>query len=611
MVHRRRCEEARGGGGRGGGRATSRPARPPRLPASSLASETNVCYNCVDRHIEAGAGDTAAFYWEGNDEGTDSTMTYAQLHAAVGRAANWLRSAGVKKGDDVTLYMPMVPELPVAMLACARIGAVHSVVFAGFSADALAARIADSKSAVVITAAAVRRGAKPIPLKSVVDAACAKCAADGGHAVASVLVLDKPEAMPRSAVPMQAGRDAWWDEAMVGQSADAAVEWVGAEDPLFKLYTSGSTGKPKGVVHTTAGYMVGTATTFKAVFDYRVGGGASGAGGKKGDAKEKETDAPTSTTPLPPQPDDVYWCTADCGWITGHSYVTYGPLLHRATQVLFEGVPTHPDAGRMWAIVDKYKVAQLYTAPTAIRALEACGDDWVTKAGRSSLRVLGSVGEPIGPVAWAWYHDVVGGSRCPIVDTWWQTETGAHMLTPLPAATPLKPGSATLPFFGVEPALLDEHGKEIEGEGEGVLVIKRSWPSALRTLAGDADRFEATYFAPYPGYYFSGDGARRDADGYYWCVEGGVGGGGWEGGRGGGRARARRVSLGGPFPTPHTSLSPPPKGSSGASTTSSTCQATASARPRWRARSRSTPRAPRRRSCRSTTRSKGKASTRT
>ncbi|KAL0052720.1 hypothetical protein WJX82_006664 [Trebouxia sp. C0006] len=392
---------------------------------------------------------------------------------------------GIKKGDDVTIYMPMVVELPAAMLACARIGAVHSVVFAGFSAESLAGRICDSKPTVVLCCSSVKRGPKAISLKTIVDDAL-DITEKEGHAVKHVAVLDHKLAAKRSDVPWKEGRDIWWQDVMDALPSECPVEWVDAEAPLFKLYTSGSTGKPKGVQHTTGGYMVGAALTTKYVFDA--------------------------------QPDDVYWCTADCGWITGHSYVTYGPMLLGMTQVIFEGVPTYPDASRAWAITDKYKVSVLYTAPTAIRSLMAKGDGPVTKHKRSSLRILGTVGEPINPEAWRWYYEVVGDSRCPIVDTWWQTETGSHLITPLPGATPLKPGSATLPFFGVEPAVLNEKGEELEGEAEGYLVIKRPWPSSMRTLANDHDRFQKTYFEHYKGYYFTGDGCRRDKDGYYWLT---------------------------------------------------------------------------------------------
>ncbi|KAK9908384.1 hypothetical protein WJX75_007079 [Coccomyxa subellipsoidea] len=450
-----------------------------------VGAETNLTYNALDRHVEAGHGDRVAFYWEGNDLNEQSVTTYKQLLDQVSQLANYLKSVGVKKGSDVTIYMPMIPELPAAMLACARIGAVHSVVFAGFSAESLAGRILDSKPTVVLTASAVKRGAKPINLKAIVDDALKKVETQD-HSVKTVLVFDHKLAAQRESVPFVEGRDVWWQDAVAQHPTQCDIEWMGAEEPLFKLYTSGSTGKPKGVEHTTGGYMVGAATTFKYVFDYR--------------------------------PDDIYWCTADCGWITGHSYVTYGPMINGATQVLFEGVPTHPDAGRAWDIVDKYKVTLAYTAPTAIRALQSFGNDWVTKYSRASLRILGTVGEPINPEAWKWYHEVVGDGRCPIVDTWWQTETGAHMITPLPGATTLKPGSATLPFFGVEPAILNEKGEEIQGEGEGYLVIKQAWPSCMRTLSGDHNRFETTYFKVYPGFYFTGDGCRRDSDGYYWLI---------------------------------------------------------------------------------------------
>ncbi|CAL5229885.1 g13299 [Coccomyxa viridis] len=450
-----------------------------------VGAETNLSYNCLDRHVEAGHGDRVAFYWEGNDLNEDSKITYSQLLKQVCQLANYLKSIGVKRGSDVTIYMPMVPELPAAMLACARIGAVHSVVFGGFSAESLAGRILDSKPSIVITASAVKRGAKPIDLKGIVDTAVKRVQAQG-HSIKTVLVFDHVLAAKRENVAFTEGLDVWWQDVVPRQPTDCPVEWMGAEEPLFKLYTSGSTGKPKGVEHTLAGYMIGASTTFKYVFDHRA--------------------------------EDIYWCTADCGWITGHSYVAYGPMVNGATQVLFEGVPTYPDAGRAWDIVDKYKVTLLYTAPTAIRALQSFGDSFVTKYSRKSLRILGTVGEPINPEAWKWYHEVVGEGRCPIVDTWWQTETGAHMITPLPGATTLKPGSATLPFFGVEPAVLNEKGEEQEGECEGYLVIKKAWPSSMRTLSGDHERFETTYFKVYPGYYFTGDGCRRDKDGYYWLI---------------------------------------------------------------------------------------------
>ncbi|KAG2430287.1 hypothetical protein HYH02_013765 [Chlamydomonas schloesseri] len=450
-----------------------------------VGAETNVAYNCLDRHIEAGLGDRVAMYWEGNDEGEERVLTYSELKSMVCRIANYLKSLGVKRGSDVTMYMSLVPELPAAMLACARIGAVHSVVFGGFSAEALSGRILDSQPNVVITSSGTMRGPKPIGLKAIVDDALEICEKHG-HTVQHVLVLEQ---LPLAEVggSMKPGRDVTWREAVDSQSDECPVEWLPAEAPLFKLYTSGSTGKPKGVLHTTAGYMLGALVTTKYVFDLQ----------------------PAT---------DVYWCTADCGWITGHTYVAYGPMLLGATQVLFEGVPTWPDAGRCWSIVDKYKVTIVYTAPTAIRALHAKGDAYVTRYSRASLRLLGSVGEPINPEAWRWYHQVVGGGRCPIVDTWWQTETGAHMITPLPGATPLKPGSATLPFFGVEPVVLDDKGNELQGPCEGVLCIKKPWPSMMRTVAGDHARFEQTYFSAYKGYYFTGDGCRRDADGYYWIT---------------------------------------------------------------------------------------------
>ncbi|PRW59907.1 acetyl-coenzyme A chloroplastic glyoxysomal-like [Chlorella sorokiniana] len=452
-------------------------------------AETNVCYNCVDRHVKEGNGDRVAFFWEGNDVGQATTTTYKELQDMVCQIANYMKSQGVGKGDDVTIYMPMVPELPAVMLACARIGAVFSVVFAGFSAESLAGRISDSSPKMVVTCSAVKRGPKHIELKKIVDEALQILDNEEELHIPRVLVYDhKASGVSRDAIqasPVE-GRDVWWQDVIGDQSTDCEVTWVGAEDPLFKLYTSGSTGKPKGVLHTTAGYMIGAAATFNYVFDYK--------------------------------PDDIFWCTADCGWITGHSYVTFGPLLMGAKQVLFEGVPTYPDAGRCWEVCDKYGVTLFYTAPTAIRTLMACGEQHVTKHKRTSLRILGTVGEPINPEAWRWYYEVVGNSNVSVVDTWWQTETGAHMITPLPGATPMKPGSATLPFFGVEPAILDDKGNEVEGPGQGYLVIKRPWPSMMRTVAGDHPRFEQTYFSHYKGYYFTGDGARRDEDGYYWIL---------------------------------------------------------------------------------------------
>ncbi|KAK9823166.1 hypothetical protein WJX72_000770 [[Myrmecia] bisecta] len=436
---------------------------------------TNICHNCLDRHVEGGRGGQACFLWEGNEPGQDAVMTYKQTLDAVCQLSNWLKSVGVKKGDRVALYMPLICELPIAMLACARIGAVHSVIFAGFSAEALAQRVQDCQCRVVITASGGIRGKKTIPLKQIVDDGL-KLAEKAGFKAEVCLVFEHP-AVPRQKCPWQAARDVWWREAMARQASHCPVEWVGAEDPLFLLYTSGSTGKPKGVLHTTGGYMVMAGCTTKYIFDL--------------------------------QPDDVYWCTADCGWITGHTYLTYGPLLNGAQVVLYEGVPNYPSPGRVWQIVEKYKVRQLYTAPTLIRSLEAHDAHFVTDSDRSSLRILGTVGEPINPRAWDWFNKVVGRGRCPI------TETGAAMLTPLPGAWPLRPGCATLPFFGVQPVLLDEKGKEVQGAGEGILCLKAAWPGALRTIYGDHKRFESTYFSTFKGYYFTGDGCRRDEEGYY------------------------------------------------------------------------------------------------
>ncbi|KMT07822.1 hypothetical protein BVRB_6g146340 [Beta vulgaris subsp. vulgaris] len=446
---------------------------------------TNICYNCLDRNVEIGNGDKVALYWEGNDLGCDDSLTYSQLLEKVCQLANYLKDVGVKKGDAVIIYLPMLMELPIAMLACARIGAVHSVVFAGFSAESLAQRIVDCKPKIVLTCNAVKRGAKVIGLKDIVDAALVE-STNNGVSVDVCLTYANQTALKRENTKWTEGRDIWWQDVVPKYPSTCDAVWVDAEDPLFLLYTSGSTGKPKGVMHTTGGYMVYTATTFKYAFDYK--------------------------------PSDIYWCTADCGWITGHSYVTYGPLLNGASCLVFEGAPTYPDTGRCWDIVDKYKVSIFYTAPTLVRSLMREGSEHVTRYSRKSLRVLGSVGEPINPSAWRWFFNVVGESRCPISDTWWQTETGGFMITPLPGAWGQKPGSATFPFFGVQPVIVDEKGNEIEGECSGYLCIKQSWPSAFRTLFGDHERYETTYFKPFPGYYFTGDGCSRDKDGYYWLT---------------------------------------------------------------------------------------------
>lgn len=447
---------------------------------------TNICYNAVDRHVAAGRGDDMAILWEGNEPSCDARITFGQLKAQVCQAANFLRSVGVRKGDTVGLYMPMIAELPIAMLACARIGAIHSVVFGGFSAESLAGRLSDCKAKVLLTCNAVNRGEKVLVLKSIVDKALEIAEKRDGLTIRTCLVYDNSRACSRAKTPFTHLRDRWWQDEVQKQSTEAYVEWMEAEDPLFMLYTSGSTGKPKGVLHTTGGYMVYAATTCKYVFDL--------------------------------QPNDVFWCTADCGWITGHTYVTYGPLLNGTTIVVFEGVPTWPDAGRCWDIVDKYGVTIFYTAPTAIRSLEAQGDHFVLKHSRASLRLLGTVGEPINPRAWHWYFDIVGGGRCPIVDTWWQTETGGAAITPLPGVPGLKPGCASLPFFGIEPVILNQKGVEQEGSCEGYLCIKKPWPGIARTLFGDHERFQETYFGPWKGYYTTGDGCRRDSDGYIWIT---------------------------------------------------------------------------------------------
>jgi acetyl-CoA synthetase len=438
----------------------------------------NVAANCLDRHLTK-RGAKTAIIWEGDDPRLSERITYRELYERVCQCANALKSLGVKKGDRVTIYLPMIPEAAVAMLACARIGAVHSVVFGGFSADSLAGRISDCSSTVVITADEGIRGGKRIPLKANVDTALAM---RGTDCVKHVLVVRRMG----SQVAMAAGRDKWFDETVAAHQKECAPEVVDAEDPLFILYTSGSTGKPKGVLHTSGGYLVYASVTHELVFDVRE--------------------------------DDIYWCTADVGWVTGHSYVVYGPLANGATTLMFEGVPNYPDAGRFWQTVDKHNVSLFYTAPTAIRALMREGEAPVKYWSRKSLRLLGSVGEPINPEAWEWYHRVVGDGRCPVVDTWWQTETGGILITPLPGAIDQKPGSATLPFFGIKPAIVDGEGKTLEGECEGNLVITDSWPGQMRTVFGDHQRFIDTYFKTFPGRYFTGDGAKRDADGYYWIT---------------------------------------------------------------------------------------------
>ena len=437
----------------------------------------NVAANCTDRHLKK-RGKKTAIIWEPDDPNAEARyITYRELHENVCRFANVLKDQGVKKGDRVTIYLPMIPEAAYAMLACARIGAIHSVVFGGFSPDALASRVEDCNSRIVITADEGLRGGRKVPLKANADAALQK----SPH-VKTMLVVRHTG----GDVPWTPGRDAWLDEEMAKVPAECLPEEMSAEDPLFILYTSGSTGKPKGVLHTSGGYLVYASMTHQYVFDYHDG--------------------------------DVFWCTADVGWVTGHSYIVYGPLANGATTLMFEGVPNYPDAGRFWDVVDKHKVNIFYTAPTAIRALMGAGDDFVKRASRKSLKLLGSVGEPINPEAWEWYHHVVGDRRCPIVDTWWQTETGGILITPLPGATKLKPGSATLPFFGVQPAIVDPDGKILEGETEGNLVILDAWPGMMRTLYGDHKRFVETYFSTYKGKYFTGDGCRRDADGYYWIT---------------------------------------------------------------------------------------------
>ena len=441
-----------------------------------LGGKLNVTANCIDRHLD-NRGDQTAIIWEGDDPSEHKKISYKELHEHVSKMGNVLRQRNVKKGDRVCIYMPMIPEAAYAMLACARIGAVHSVVFGGFSPEALKDRILDSDCQVIITADEGYRGGKTVPLKENTNKALESC-----PRVHTCLVIQRTS----GDIDWLEGRDVWYHDASNNVSSECHPEIMDSEDPLFILYTSGSTGKPKGVMHTTAGYLLMSAMSHKYTFDYKEG--------------------------------DIYWCTADVGWITGHSYIVYGPLCNGGTTLMFEGVPTYPDASRFWQVIDKHQVNQFYTAPTAIRALMGAGDSYVEKTSRESLKLLGTVGEPINPEAWEWYHRVVGDSRCPIVDTWWQTETGAHMLTPLPGVTELKPGSATQPFFGVQPILLDSEGSEIKGEGEGLLMIKASWPSQIRSVYGDHQRCVDTYFSPYPGYYFTGDGAKRDADGYYWIT---------------------------------------------------------------------------------------------
>ena len=439
----------------------------------------NACYNCLDRHVEDGHGDDTAIIWEGNDPSEDRTFSFNELLAEVKKFANVLKSQGVEKGDRVCIYLQMVPELAIAMLACARIGAIHSIVFGAFSAESLRDRINDSACKLLITQDTALRGARSdIPMKVNADAAVADCPS-----------IEKTVVVQRTGdkVDFDTSRDVWWHEEMANADTECEPEVMDAEDPLFILYTSGSTGKPKGVLHTTGGYLVYTSYTHQQVFDYHEG--------------------------------DVYWCTADIGWITGHSYIIYGPLANRAITVMFEGVPNYPDYGRFWQVVEKHNINLFYTAPTALRALMKEGDSWVEKYDRSTLRLLGTVGEPIKEPEWLWYYNVVGEKGCPIVDTWWQTETGGILITPLPAATPLKPGSATFPFFGIEPVILDEEGNEVEGNpATGYLCIKSAWPGIMRTVYGDHERFLDVYFRRFPGYYMTGDGVLRDEDGYYWIT---------------------------------------------------------------------------------------------
>ena len=439
----------------------------------------NACYNCLDRHVESGHGNENAIIWEGNDPSEDKTFSFNELLTEVKKFSNVLKTQGIEKGDRVCIYLQMVPELAIAMLACARIGAVHSIVFGAFSAESLRDRINDSSCKLLITQDTAMRGARSdIPMKANADAAVDNC-----PSIEKVVVVERTG----DDVEFDSARDVWWHEAMENADPECEPEVMDAEDPLFILYTSGSTGKPKGVLHTTGGYLVYTSYTHEQVFDYHEG--------------------------------DVYWCTADIGWITGHSYIIYGPLANRAITVMFEGVPNYPDFGRFWQVVEKHKINLFYTAPTALRALMKEGDTWVEKYNRSTLRLLGTVGEPIKEPEWLWYYNIVGDKRCPIVDTWWQTETGGILITPLPAATPLKPGSATYPFFGIEPVILDEEGNEVEGNpATGYLCIKEAWPGIMRTVYGDHERFIDVYFSRFPGYYMTGDGVFRDEDGYYWIT---------------------------------------------------------------------------------------------
>ncbi len=437
-------------------------------------AKLNVSYNCIDRHMKNGNKNKAAIMWEGNDPHDHKVFTYADMYREVNKAANVLKKLGVKKGDRVTLYLPMIPELAIIMLACTRIGAIHSIVFGGFSAEALRDRINDCDSTLLVTCDGTYRGAKAVPQKANADKACAEC-----PGLKKQLVVKNTG----TEVDWEEGRDVWYETLMDEVDFYCEPEWMDAEDPLFILYTSGSTGKPKGVMHTTGGYLLYTSMTHQYVFDCH--------------------------------DDDIYWCTADIGWVTGHSYIVYGPLANGATSIMFEGVPSYPTPARFWEVVEKYNVDIFYTAPTAIRAIAKEGDDWVKKHDISSIRILGSVGEPLNPEAWKWYYELIGRGQCTIVDTWWQTETGGILITPLPGAIDIKPAKATVPFFGVEPALVDDEGNEINGPGRGNLVMKRSWPGQMRGVWGDAERFKETYFVQFPGYYFSGDGAERDEMGYY------------------------------------------------------------------------------------------------